>query len=78
MFGLIQDRPLLISSLIAHAARHHGATEIVSREGTGPLHRYTIRDAHARARQLANALARLGIASGDRVATLAWNSHRNL
>ncbi|HVA11862.1 MAG TPA: 3-(methylthio)propionyl-CoA ligase [Stellaceae bacterium] len=78
MFGLIQDRPLLISSLIAHAARHHGATEIVSRDGESPLHRYTIRDAHARARQLAKALARLGIASGDRVATLAWNSHRHL
>ncbi|HEV8016562.1 MAG TPA: 3-(methylthio)propionyl-CoA ligase [Stellaceae bacterium] len=78
MFGLIQDQPLLISSLIAHADRHHGATEIVSRCGDAPLHRYTIRDAHARARKLANALTRLGIAIGDRVATLAWNSHRHL
>ncbi len=78
MFGLIQDRPLLISSLIEHADRHHGATEIVSRSGAGPLYRYTIRDAHARARKLANALQRLGIGEGDRVATLAWNSHRHL
>ncbi len=77
MFGLIQDQPLLISSLIRHADRHHGATEIVSRSGDGPLHRYTIRDAHARARKLAHALARLGIAQGDRVATLAWNNHRH-
>jgi fatty-acyl-CoA synthase len=78
MFGLIQDQPLLISSLIQHADRHHGATEIVSRVGGGPLHRYPIRDAHARAKKLAHALARLGIGQGDRVATLAWNSHRHL
>ena len=78
MFGLIQDQPLLISSLIQHADRHHGATEIVSCCAGGPLHRYTIRDAHARAKKLAHALARLGIAQGDRVATLAWNSYRHL
>jgi 3-(methylthio)propionyl---CoA ligase len=78
MFGLIQDQPLLISSLIQHADRHHGATGIVSRSGDGPLHRYTIRDAHARAKKLAQALIRLGIAPGDRVATLAWNNHRHL
>jgi len=77
MFGLIQDRPLLISSLIQHADRHHGATEIVSQSGEGPLFRYTIRDAHARAKKLAHALTRLGIAQGDRVATLAWNNHRH-
>jgi len=77
MFGLIQDRPLLVSSLILHAGRHHGATEIVTRTLEGPIHRYTISDAHARARRLANALVRLGVRQGDRVATLAWNTHRH-
>jgi fatty-acyl-CoA synthase len=77
MFGLIQDQPLLISSLIQHADRHHGATEIISRSDEGPLFRYTIRDAHARAKKLARALARLGVVQGDRVATLAWNNHRH-
>jgi fatty-acyl-CoA synthase len=77
MFGLIQEQPLLISSLIRHADRHHGATEIVTRTVEGPIHRYAIRDAHSRARRLANALRRLGVGESDRVATLAWNTHRH-
>jgi 3-(methylthio)propionyl---CoA ligase len=77
MYGLMQDRPLLISSLIDYADRHHGATEIVSRTLEGPIHRYGIRDAHTRARRLANALKRLGVAEGDRIGTLAWNGFRH-
>jgi fatty-acyl-CoA synthase len=77
MFGLMQDRQLLISSLITHADRHHGDREIVSRTIEGPIHRYTYRDAHARARRLANALTRLGVQSGDRLGTLAWNGYRH-
>jgi len=46
-------------------------------DGTGALHRYTYRDAHKRARQLAQALARLGVKEGDRVGTLAWNGYRH-
>src|SRR4030095_11624041 len=41
------------------------------------LHRYTYRDAHRRARRLANALKRLGVGMHDRVATLAWNGFRH-
>jgi acyl-CoA synthetase (AMP-forming)/AMP-acid ligase II len=77
MYGLMQDQPLLISSLILYADRHHGATEIVSRSIEGPIHRYGIREAHARARRLANALKRLGVGEGDRIGTLAWNGHRH-
>jgi fatty-acyl-CoA synthase len=77
MFGLMQDEPLLVSSLITFADRHHGDTEIVSRTIEGPIHRYTIRQSHARMRRLANALRRLGVAQGDRIATLAWNGYRH-
>jgi fatty-acyl-CoA synthase len=69
--------PLLISSLIRHADRYHGDAEIVSRTVEGPIHRYTYRDAHARSRRLARALARLGVGPSDRVATLAWNGYRH-
>ncbi len=77
MLGLMQDRPLLISSLIEFAALYHGKTEIVSRSVEGPIHRYTYRDLANRSKQLANALTRLGVKLGDRIGTLAWNTYRH-
>lgn len=77
MFGLMQDRPLLISQLIEHAALNHGDTEIVSRTVEGPIHRYTYRDARLRAKKVAEALIGLGIKPGDRIGTLAWNGYRH-
>ncbi len=78
MFGLMQERPLLIASIIQHAARHHGSTDVVSRLLDGSTHRTTYRQLEARARRLARALQRLGVRMEDRVATLAWNSFRHL
>ena len=78
MLGMMMNMPLLISSLLRHAARHHGDAEIVSRTVEGPIHRYTYLEAHARACRLANALARLGVKHGERVGTLAWNGFRHL
>ncbi len=78
MQGLMMDTPLLISSIIEHAARDHAKTEIVSRTVEGPIHRYGYADAHARMKRLANALRGLGIGDSDRVGTLAWNTYRHL
>ena len=78
MLGLMQRQPLTISSLLSHAARHHGEGEIVSSTVEGPRHRYTWRDAERRARRLARALDGLGVRRGDRVGTLAWNGYRHL
>ena len=78
MLGQMMKQPLTIPSLIAHADRWHGDTEIVSRLTEGGMHRQGWRDAHARSRRLAKALAALGVARGDRVATLAWNNHRHV
>jgi fatty-acyl-CoA synthase len=78
MNGLMMQQPLLISSLLTHAERHHGEREIVSRRVEGDVHRYTYRDLAQRARRMANALAARGIAHGDRIATLAWNGYRHL
>jgi acyl-CoA synthetase (AMP-forming)/AMP-acid ligase II len=78
MNGLMMQQPLLISTLLTHAERHHAEQQIVSRRVEGDLHRQTYRDLAQRARRLANALAARGIGFGDRVATLAWNGHRHM
>ncbi len=77
LYGLMMDVPLLISSLIEHADRHHGDVEIVSRRVEGDIHRTTYRELHRRSRRMANALAALGVGTSDRVATLAWNGYRH-
>ena len=78
MLGLMQDRPLLISSLVEHAATFHPATEIVSRLPEGTVHRTNWRDMCLLSRQVAQAMQVLGVQAGDRVGTLAWNSYRHL
>ncbi len=78
MLGLMQSQPLLISSLIEFADKHHSDTEIVSRRVEGDIHRYTWSDVANRSRQVAHALDGLNLAFGDRIATLAWNGYRHL
>jgi fatty-acyl-CoA synthase len=78
MFGLMQDRPLMISSIIRHAAQNHATTEIVSKLVSGAIHRTNYAETERRARRLARALQGLGIGAADRVGTLAWNSFRHL
>jgi acyl-CoA synthetase (AMP-forming)/AMP-acid ligase II len=72
MNGLMMQQPLLISTLLTHAERHHGTQQVVSRRVEGDVHRYTYRELGARARSMANALSAQGIRFGDRVATLAY------
>jgi 3-(methylthio)propionyl---CoA ligase len=79
MDGMMMNVPLTISSILEHAETYSHDGEIVSRGTEGGIHRYTYREAARRSRQLANALRdKLGIAPGDRIATLAWNNHRHL
>ena len=78
MLGLMQDQPLLISSLIEFADKHHGDGEVVSRRVEGDIHRYTWSDVARRSRQVANALDGMKLGFSDRVATIAWNGYRHL
>ena len=78
LMGQMMRMPLMISSLITHAARHHGDTEIVSKRVEGDIHRYTWADCELRSRKVAQAMARLGLKAGERVGTLAWNGYRHM
>lgn len=77
MLGNMQTEGLLISDILEFAAQAHTEAEIISHTVEGGIHRYGYADALARAKQLANALQRMGVTPGDRVATIAWNSYRH-
>lgn len=76
--GLMQTPPLQIIDILKFAAAAHGRREIVSRLVDEPIWRYDYAGCLRRSARCANALKRLGVRSGDRVATLAWNTHRHL
>ncbi|HEX2430088.1 MAG TPA: long-chain-fatty-acid--CoA ligase [Aestuariivirgaceae bacterium] len=77
MKGLMQDWPLLVHTILDHAA-WLGPREVVTRTVEGPIHRYGYGDLDRRARMIAGACSRhLGIGFGDVVGTMAWNTHRH-
>jgi fatty-acyl-CoA synthase len=78
MLGLMQDWPLLCHRIIEHAAQVHGHQEVVTRSVEGPIHRTNYRDIHQRALKVSQALDRVGVKLGDRIATIAWNTWRHL
>ncbi len=74
----MMHQQLTVGSMIDHAARWHGGTEVVSVETTGGVRRSTWGQVAQNARRLASALERLGVKQGERVATIAWNNIRHL
>jgi len=78
LHGLMQHWPLTVDRILDHAARWHGAREIVTRSIDGPLVRTTYAQLHTRAKHLSGGLLALGVKQGDRIATLAWNTDRHM
>ncbi|MDQ8036230.1 MAG: AMP-binding protein, partial [Pedobacter sp.] len=78
MLGAMMDRPLLISSLLEFAITNHPRAEIVTRRVEGDIHRTNWQQIGLRSAKVANALGKLGVKPGDRIATLAWNTYRHL
>ena len=74
----MMETPLNTWLLFGHAPRYFADTEVVTRFPDGRVHRYTYAEFARRAQQLMHALDRLGVAGGERVATLAWNGYRHL
>lgn len=78
MLGRMMFQPLLISDLIEHAASYHADTQIISKCTDGDIIQTNWLDVRNHAKKFANALKRLGMQQGQRVATLAWNNHRHV
>ncbi len=73
----MMNTPLTMSVLMDRGPMLYPDNEIVSKM-RDKTHRYTYAELNKRARQFANAVTKLGIKQGDRVATLAWNGYRHL
>ena len=78
MQGLMQDWPLTVDKIADHARNWHGSREVVTRAVEGPIVRTTYADIHGRAKRVSNALKAWNIQTGDRVATLGWNTARHM
>ncbi len=78
MLGQMMDQKLLISSIIDHAARYHGDTEVVSVNTDGSQTRTNYAQIQSQARKLGSALLKRGMERSDRIATIAWNNYRHL
>jgi acyl-CoA synthetase (AMP-forming)/AMP-acid ligase II len=76
--GAMQDWPLRVTRLIDHAEREHGNVEIVTAWADGRTTRTNWLKVAQDARKMAQALERLGIQRGDRVATLGMNHEHHL
>ncbi|WDI31921.1 long-chain fatty acid--CoA ligase [Hyphococcus flavus] len=74
----MQRSPLMISGILDYAANAHGDREIVSRLLDEPLHRYDYAGLRRRAAKCAQMLKTQGVAPGECVTSLAWNTHRHL
>ena len=75
--GLMMDTPLNISTAIEYGAEMNADAALVTATIEGGIHRSTFGRTLPRIAQLAHALVALGVKPGDRVATLAWNTHRH-
>lgn len=78
MLGLMQDWPLLVSKILEHAEINHAEREVFSVLPEGGTIRTNYAEVGTRARKVAEAMKKLGVGDGDRVATLAWNTHRHV
>jgi len=76
--GHMMDVPLSLTHLLERSARFFPEKSVVSVSREGVVERLDWGRVRERAGRLATALTRLGLRPGDRVATLAWNTHRHL
>jgi len=70
------DYQLNIITFLRHAARTFPEQEVASKRIDGSIYRSDYAKTYERVKQMANALANLGVGPGDRVGVMEWNTHR--
>src|SRR5712671_3014020 len=78
MRGTMMDFPLTLSTILERAGRIFPRVEIVSCKPDRSIARTCYGEFYRRARRLAAALTKLGLRSGDRVASMMWNHSGHL
>jgi len=78
MQGLMMDYQLTLPPVLRRCETFFGDKQIATRLPDRSFHHYTYADMARRAKQLAVALADLGLERGDRVGTLCWNHHQHM
>ncbi|MEO9133141.1 MAG: AMP-binding protein [Sphingomonas sp.] len=74
----MQSYSLTIDKFLDHAAKWSGTREIVTAQAGERPSRIGYAALRTRANRLSGALAALGLRTGDRIGTLAWNTQRHL
>jgi fatty-acyl-CoA synthase len=78
MRGTMMDFPLTLPTILERAGKLFSRVEIVSRKPDKSVVRSCYGEFYRRARQLSEALTKLGLKSGDRVASMMWNHSGHL
>ncbi len=74
----MQDWPLTITALFRHGAKVYADSEVATYEGANETRRASFAEIALRVERLVNALRRLGIEQGERVASFCWNTQEHL
>src|SRR5947207_14520756 len=76
--GLMQnDYPLTVKHVLDRVRLFGADSEVVTLKGEGDVRRARYPEVARRADRLASALAKLGIAEGDRVGAFMWNNQEH-
>lgn len=76
--GGIQQFTLTLNKFLEHAAKWHPRVQVVTGRDDGKTQRIGYADLMVRSQRISAVLAGVGIRSGDRVATLAWNTQAHV
>ena len=78
LVGAMQPYALTLDRFIDHAAKWHGAVEVVTGGVGGARARIGYAALRERSQRLSGALRSLGLAPGDHLGLLAWNSQAHM